>query len=110
VGSGDVLPGNFRCFVEIPFEIACGGGVERTRSPAPGVARRGLLQRTRANWPRCAEAVTRIAQQHIDDSLYQKALETFTGKELVDFTLAIVAINGWNRLNISFRIPPGYQF
>jgi alkylhydroperoxidase family enzyme len=54
--------------------------------------------------------VTRIAQQHIDDSLYQKALETFTGKELVDFTLAIVAINGWNRLNISFRIPPGYQF
>ena len=54
-----------------------------------------------------AEAVTRIAEQHIDDSLYQKALETFTEKELVDLTLAIV---GWNRLNISFRIPPGYQF
>ena len=58
-----------------------------------------------------AEAVTRIAEQHIDDSLYEKALETFTEKELVEnLTLAIVAINGWNRLNISFRIPPGYQF
>jgi AhpD family alkylhydroperoxidase len=57
-----------------------------------------------------AEAVTRIVERHIDDSLYQKALETFTEKELVDLTLAIVAINGWNRLNISFRIPPGYQF
>jgi AhpD family alkylhydroperoxidase len=54
-----------------------------------------------------AEAVTRSAEQHIDDSLHQKALETFTEKELVDLTLAIV---GWNRLNISFRIPPGYQF
>jgi AhpD family alkylhydroperoxidase len=57
-----------------------------------------------------AEAVTRIVERHIDDSLYQKALETFTEKELVDLTLAVVAINGWNRLNISFRIPPGYQF
>ena len=28
-------------------------------------------------------------------------------KELVDLTLAIVAINGWNRLAISFRTVPG---
>jgi hypothetical protein len=31
----------------------------------------------------------------------------FSDKELVDLTLAIVAINGWNRLAISFRTVPG---
>jgi alkylhydroperoxidase family enzyme len=31
----------------------------------------------------------------------------FTEKELVDLTLAIVAINGWNRIAIGFRAVPG---
>ena len=34
----------------------------------------------------------------------------FSEKELVDLTLALIAINGWNRLGISFRTVPGtYQ-
>jgi alkylhydroperoxidase family enzyme len=36
--------------------------------------------------------------------------EHFSERELVDLTLAVVAINGWNRLAISFRPPVGeYQ-
>ena len=31
----------------------------------------------------------------------------FDDEELVSLTLAIVAINGWNRLNIGFRSVPG---
>jgi alkylhydroperoxidase family enzyme len=34
-------------------------------------------------------------------------LPHFSGKALVDLTLAIVAINGWNRLAIAFRTVPG---
>ncbi|MEZ5428208.1 MAG: hypothetical protein R2747_18200 [Pyrinomonadaceae bacterium] len=34
----------------------------------------------------------------------------FSEEELTDLTLAVVAINGWSRLNIAFRITPGsYQ-
>lgn len=57
------------------------------------------------------EAVTLIHQNHVPDDVYREAREHFTEKELVDLTLAIIAINGWNRLAISFRSPePGsYQ-
>jgi hypothetical protein len=42
--------------------------------------------------------------------VYELARQQFSEKELVDLTLAIVAINGWNRLAISFRKVPGtYQ-
>jgi AhpD family alkylhydroperoxidase len=56
------------------------------------------------------EAVTRISESPIDAALQTRVREHFTEKELVDLTLTVVAINGWNRLNISFRIPPGFQF
>ncbi len=56
------------------------------------------------------EAVTLISEHEIDDELYQDMREHFAEKELVDLTLAIVAINGWNRLSISFRHDVGsYQ-
>ncbi|MBV8173301.1 MAG: carboxymuconolactone decarboxylase family protein [Verrucomicrobia bacterium] len=57
-----------------------------------------------------AEAVTRISEMDKDESLYAAVQKHFTEKELIDLTLAIVAINGWNRLNIAFRIPPGFEF
>ena len=57
-----------------------------------------------------AEAVTRISESQIDGALDAKARKHFTEKELVDLTLIIIAINGWNRLNIGFRIPPDFQF
>lgn len=56
------------------------------------------------------EAVTRVSETHVPDETYEKVRQHFTEKELVDLTLAIIAINGWNRLAISFRTVPGsYQ-
>ena len=52
------------------------------------------------------EAVTRIAPESVDDELYLAACEEFGERELAFLTLAIVAINGWNRLNTAFRTPP----
>jgi AhpD family alkylhydroperoxidase len=54
------------------------------------------------------EAVTQVAQDHVPDEVYQAAREHFTEKELVDLTLAVVTINGWNRLAIAFRAEPGH--
>lgn len=53
------------------------------------------------------EAVTRIAEGEVPDEVYQAARAQFSEQELVNLTLAIVAINGWNRLNVSFRTVPG---
>ena len=56
------------------------------------------------------EAVTVISQNDIHDSLYESVHKQFNEKEMVDLTMAIIAINGWNRLAISFRTVPGsYQ-
>jgi AhpD family alkylhydroperoxidase len=56
------------------------------------------------------EAITRVAESHVPDETYALAREHFNEKELVDLTLAIVAINGWNRLAIGFRAEAGtYQ-
>ena len=57
-----------------------------------------------------AEAVTAIADGHVPDELYEATRKHFSEKELVDLTMAVIAINGWNRLSISFRTEPGtYQ-
>lgn len=53
------------------------------------------------------EAVTLVSAQAIDDALYEATRRHFSEGELVDLTLAVVAINGWNRLAIPFRVPPG---
>ena len=56
------------------------------------------------------EAVTLVSHDHVPDDVYQQARGQFTEKELVDLTMAVVAINGWNRLAISFREVAGsYQ-
>jgi AhpD family alkylhydroperoxidase len=56
------------------------------------------------------EAVTLISRDHVPDEVFDRTREHFTDKELVDLTMAIIAINGWNRLAISFRTVPGtYQ-
>lgn len=57
-----------------------------------------------------AEAVTLVSEDHVPDEIYNQAKEHFTEKELVDLTLAVIAINAWNRLAISFQTPAGsYQ-
>ncbi len=56
------------------------------------------------------EAVTLVSQDHVPDEVFAQARRHFSEKELVDLTMAVVAINGWNRLAISFRSVPGsYQ-
>jgi AhpD family alkylhydroperoxidase len=56
------------------------------------------------------EAVTNIRDGHAPDEVYEKARTLFTEKELADVTLAIAAINAWNRLAIAARTVPGtYQ-
>jgi AhpD family alkylhydroperoxidase len=54
-----------------------------------------------------AEAVTVITEGFVPDQVYDVARSQFSERELVDLTMAIVAINGWNRLSVSFRTPAG---
>jgi AhpD family alkylhydroperoxidase len=56
------------------------------------------------------EAITLVREVHVPDAVYEKAKESFSDEELVNLTLAIITINGWNRLAITFRMVPGeYQ-
>ena len=54
-----------------------------------------------------AEAVTRLTDQEVSDEVYDQARKEFSDKELTQLTLSVVAINGWNRLNVAFRTPAG---
>jgi AhpD family alkylhydroperoxidase len=54
-----------------------------------------------------AEAITQITDGHVPDAVFDQARDQFSDQELADLTLAVVAINGWNRLNIAFRTVPG---
>ncbi len=53
------------------------------------------------------EALTKVTDGHVPDAVFERARSFFSEKELVDLTLAIVAINGWNRISIAFRAPAG---
>ena len=57
-----------------------------------------------------AESVTNIQDGHVPDSVYEQVKKFFNEKELADLTLAVTAINSWNRLSIASRTVPGtYQ-
>ena len=53
------------------------------------------------------EAVTLLPDRQVADDVYDAARKQFSEEELVNLTLALVAINGANRLNIAFRTVPG---
>jgi AhpD family alkylhydroperoxidase len=53
------------------------------------------------------ESVTRITDGHAPDAVYESVRPHFSEKELSDITLAIAAINAWNRLSIAARLVPG---
>ena len=56
------------------------------------------------------EAVTKIREGHVPDQVYAQVRGHFTERELVDLTVAVAAINAWNRLGIALRTVPGnYQ-
>lgn len=54
-----------------------------------------------------AEAVTRLEHQSVPDAVFELAAQEFTEAELMQLTLAVVAINGWNRFNVAFHTPAG---
>jgi AhpD family alkylhydroperoxidase len=53
------------------------------------------------------EALTLVSETRVPDDVYERVREQFSEDELVHLSLAIVAINGWNRLNIAARTVPG---
>ena len=53
------------------------------------------------------EALTLVADNHIPDDVYNEACRHFSEQELVNLSLAAVAVNGWNRLAIAFRSAVG---
>jgi AhpD family alkylhydroperoxidase len=56
------------------------------------------------------EAVTLVNDGRVPETVYQEVRPHFTEKELADLTLAVAAINAWNRLSIAGRLHPGtYQ-
>ncbi|HET7024256.1 MAG TPA: carboxymuconolactone decarboxylase family protein [Gemmatimonadales bacterium] len=54
-----------------------------------------------------AESVTLVSVDQVPDAVYEEARKHFSEKDLADITLCLVAINGWNRLSIAARVPPG---
>lgn len=56
------------------------------------------------------EALTLIADNHVPDDVYERVSAHFTDEEMVNLSMAVVTINAWNRLAISFKSEPGsYQ-
>ena len=53
------------------------------------------------------EAVTSISAGHVPETVYREVQPHFREKELADLTLAVAAINAWNRLSIAGRLVPG---
>jgi AhpD family alkylhydroperoxidase len=56
------------------------------------------------------EALTRVAETHVPDDVFERVSRQFKEEEIVALTFAVVVINSWNRLAISLRPPVGsYQ-
>ena len=53
------------------------------------------------------EALTLLSRTGVPDEVYERVREQFSEDELVHLSLAIVAINGWNRLNVAARTVAG---
>ena len=57
-----------------------------------------------------AESVTLLGETRVSDEVFEQASKEFSEPELIDLTMAVIAINGWNRLNVAFRTEAGgYQ-
>ncbi|HET7359920.1 MAG TPA: carboxymuconolactone decarboxylase family protein [Rhodanobacteraceae bacterium] len=53
-----------------------------------------------------AEAVTQVSHDHVPDAVWSEVHGHFSDVEMMDLTLLVVAINGWNRFAIAFRKQP----
>jgi AhpD family alkylhydroperoxidase len=56
------------------------------------------------------ETLTNLNQNDVPDEVFEAVRPHFSDEELVKLTMAIITINGWNRLSVGFRTVPGtYQ-
>lgn len=53
------------------------------------------------------EALTQLAPHGVSDAVYSAVREQFSEQEISDLSFLVVAINGWNRLNVAVRAVPG---
>jgi AhpD family alkylhydroperoxidase len=54
-----------------------------------------------------AEAVTNLHEGRVSDEVYDEVRKEFSEDEIVELTMAVVTINGYNRLNVAFRTEAG---
>lgn len=47
------------------------------------------------------EAITLISANHVPDDVWNAAAELFTPAEMAAIVMAVISINGWNRISIS---------
>jgi len=52
-----------------------------------------------------AEAVTLVTESRVSDAIYEAARVEFSELELAELTVAIGAMNLWNRIGVSARMP-----
>ena len=50
-----------------------------------------------------AESLTRIAESHAPDAIYEEARSVFSDEDFLTLSIAVAMINAWNRLSIGFR-------
>jgi AhpD family alkylhydroperoxidase len=55
------------------------------------------------------DAVTRLGAEGVPDDVYATARAHYDEATLVRLTMAVIAINGWNRLAVSFRKQPAVE-
>jgi AhpD family alkylhydroperoxidase len=53
------------------------------------------------------EALTLLGREGVSDAVYRAVREQFNEDELLELTFRVMAINGWNRLNVAFQTVPG---
>jgi AhpD family alkylhydroperoxidase len=58
---------------------------------------------------RWTDALTKLAGNHVSNELFENVRSHFTDEEMTNLTLAIVAINGWNRFSVGFATPIRFQ-
>ncbi len=71
---------------------------------SPGYTRR---ERAALRW---TEVLTRLSDGPVEDEVFNEVRAEFSETELVNLTLAVVTINGWNRFSVGFKVPPRMAF
>ena len=53
------------------------------------------------------DALTEVGKTHVPDDVYEEVQRHFTDVEIVNLTMVVVTINGWNRIAVALRKPVG---